>query len=274
MFEKVTCRRAERRTVLQLRGISAAVAAHGLCVLGIAAFSLAAPAAEPPVEEATYLLLQSPETFTELQRPTPGPYARVAIPSRAASPAPVEREQAPERVLEPNRDVERLALRMDARALPEPTLDLDQIPASGPAMDDAWMRGLGDLGPGDVSGGASGGSADGVAADALPLVDSDVFATPPQMLNRRLVSRLLSEDYPSRLMWAGVEGEVVVAFIIGVDGRAEMNNVEVLSATHDGFIPAALQGLRRMRFRPAELDGRQVRVRVSIPFVWQLPKRS
>ncbi len=262
MFEKVTCSRAERRAVLQLRGVSAAVAAHAVCVVSITALSLAAPAPDEPAEEATYLLLHTP-TFADLPAVRP----RSDRPARPAPAALLPRE-ATEKTAPPVREAERLALRMAERALAEPTLNLGEIPPSGPALDAALMRGLGDLGPGgDTSGSmllAEGGGA--------PLVDGDVLATPPQMLNRRLVRRLLSEDYPSGLMWRGIEGEVVVAFIIGVDGRAEMNHVEVLSATNDGFIAAALQGIRRMRFRPAELDGRRVRVRVSIPFVWQLPK--
>lgn len=65
---------------------------------------------------------------------------------------------------------------------------------------------------------------------------------------------------------------MLVTFIIGVDGRPEMDHVQVVSATHEAFIPAAMRGLRRMRFRPATFDGRQLRVRVSLPMVWTLPR--
>lgn len=106
---------------------------------------------------------------------------------------------------------------------------------------------------------------------AAPLVESAVFATPPRMLNRFLVRRLMSSDYPPRLQFRGIEGQVIVSFIIGVDGRPEMDHVQVVSATHEAFVPAALRGLRRMRFRLATFDGRQVRVRVSLPLVWTLP---
>jgi TonB family protein len=97
-----------------------------------------------------------------------------------------------------------------------------------------------------------------------------MLAMPPQMLNRNTIARVMSNDYPDWLLDRGIEGQVVVSFIIGVDGRAEMDHVEVVSASRRDFIHAAMRGLRLMRFRPAELDGRRVRVRVTLPLLWRL----
>jgi TonB family protein len=148
-------------------------------------------------------------------------------------------------------------------------LNVDVLPPSGPAVDAASLRGIGDLGL-DTSADVSGGGVTLAADGGAPLVDSELLAAPPRVINRREISDVMSDRYPSRLKWAGIEGQVIVAFIIGTNGRAEMENVEVLSATNPGFIEAALEGLRRMRFRPAELDGVRVRVRVSLPMVWVL----
>jgi len=146
---------------------------------------------------------------------------------------------------------------------------VNTIPASGPALDSALLRGLGDAGRGG-SGSAGGGLALGEDDGGAPVVEYGVFTNPPRLMNRFLIRRLMSSDYPPRLQFRGIEGQVIVAFIIGVDGRPEMEHVQVVSATHEGFIPAALRGLRRMRFRPAQFDGHPVRVRVSLPLVWQL----
>jgi TonB family protein len=159
------------------------------------------------------------------------------------------------------------------QALAMPTIPSHVDVPSGPAVDAALLRGLGDLTLGGAHA-AYGHLASENDGGAAPVVSYEVLATPPQMLNRRTITRVMSEEYPQRLMWGGVEGEVVVAFIIGVDGRAEMDHVQVVSATNPAFVPAALRGLRSMRFRPAELDGRRVRVRVTLPLMWKLPANA
>ncbi|HET7463530.1 MAG TPA: energy transducer TonB [Longimicrobium sp.] len=256
MFEKVLRGRAERRPALQLHGISASVATHALCAIGITALSLGAATTREPVETATLLLIHSPVLLPEVpgpraDRPAPHPARGTAstAATAAATPAPV-----PEPALAAE------------RALSEPKLTVDVPPPGGPALEAASLRGIGDLAlaaGSDPSGGVTvpeGGGA--------PLVDSELLAVPPRVVNRREISELMSDRYPPILKFNGVEGQVVVAFIIGTDGRAEMNHVEVLSASNPQFIQAALEGLRRMRFRPAELDGVRVRVRVSLPLVW------
>ncbi|HEX6749478.1 MAG TPA: energy transducer TonB [Longimicrobium sp.] len=266
MFEKVTQQRADRRAFLRLHGFSAAVAAHAACALGITTLSLAAPAAEQTVETATYLLLQAPVTL-----PVP-PIASANGARRTATPRPRGRRDAPQQPADAAREMaERLVQRLE-RALPAPSVTVDALPPPGPELDASLLRGLGEVGAKEMAGEAvAGGFASEDDGGGAPLVNSEVLANPPQIVNRNTVARVMGEDYPGWLMDRGVEGQVVVAFIIGVDGRAEMNHVQVLSASHRDFIPAAMRGLRRMRFRPAELDGRRVRVRVSLPLVWLLP---
>lgn len=256
MFEKVIRGRANRGPFLQLHGVSASVATHAACVLGVAAFSLGAAGAREPVETATILFLHTPVTLPEVPAPRPerpaGRAAGTVTHTAVTSATPAERAAAPARVAE--------------RALPEPTVTVDVPPPTGPALDASSLRGIGDLAlrASDAETGSAVVGEDGGA----PLVDGDVLASPPRVVNRREISELMSDRYPPILKFNGIEGQVVVAFIIGVDGRAEMNHVEVLSASNRQFIHAALEGLRRMRFRPAELDGVRVRVRVSLPLVW------
>ncbi|HET7229492.1 MAG TPA: energy transducer TonB [Longimicrobium sp.] len=247
------------------------MATHALAAVGATILTLgAAGADEAAVETATYLLLQTPAELPDLP-PRPAPAARQErISPNGATHAPTLTDRAAARGAARNAELPHAAARVAELELRAPTLTMSEIPPSGPALDAAFLRGIGDLAPREALGGAIGGSEAGEAG-AAPLVDSEVLGNPPRMLNRRLISEIMSERYPTRLMFRGVEGQVVVAFIIGVDGRAEMNHVEVLSATDREFIQAALDGLRRMRFRPAELDGRRVRVRVSLPLVWQLP---
>lgn len=258
MFEKVLRGRAERRPALQLHGISASVATHALCALGITALSLGAAGGREPVETATMLLLQSAVNLPEV--PAPRADRPAAHPRRSTTTTPAAATTPSDPTPDP--------ARVSERALPEPKLTVDVLPSSGPALDAASLRGIGDLG---LATGDETGSGVAVATDGgAPLVDSELLAVPPRVMNRRQISGIMSDRYPMRLKFAGIEGQVIVAFIIGTDGRAEMDHVEVLSASNPGFIEAAMEGVRRMRFRPAELDGVRVRVRVSLPLVWVL----
>jgi outer membrane biosynthesis protein TonB len=279
MFEKVTHGRAERRAFLHLDGVSASMAAHGVCAIGLALLSLAAsPSTKESVETVTYLFLRTPEMPRETAPASSNTASGDARgPQRTATPPRPTRAPSPDAAADPARAPDRIA----ELALRTPAATVDVIPPPSRALDPALLRGLGDASTapaGDAaasaSDGASAGSSAGVTDDggAAPLVESALLATPPEMLNRRAISSMMSEDYPPLLVDLGVQGNVLVAFVIGVDGRAEMDRVQVLSASHRDFVPVALRWLRRMRFRPAELDGRRVRVRVTLPLVWQLPR--
>jgi TonB family protein len=265
MFEKVTCRRAERRAFLHLHGVSASMAAHAVGVLGVTALSLAGAAADDSVETATYLLLQPPRAVSDLPsvHASPSHRDRAASAHRAARPvAPRPRPTASVAAPSPPVGVAELALAA-------PPAAVKVMPPSGQAIDALLLRGLGDARPG-----AAGGAGHSLAATddggAAPVVESALLAMPPSIMNRNTITRVMSNDYPDWMLDRGIEGEVVVSFIIGVDGRAEMDHVEVVSATRREFIHPAMRGLRLMRFRPAELDGRRVRVRVTLPLRWRL----
>ena len=68
--------------------------------------------------------------------------------------------------------------------------------------------------------------------------------------------------YPQVLREAGITGSVTLAFVIDTEGRVEEQGVEVLAATHPGFVAAATETIRASRFHPAKSHGQMVRVRV------------
>lgn len=70
-----------------------------------------------------------------------------------------------------------------------------------------------------------------------------------------------SPRYPPALQLAGIEGRVLVEFIIDTTGHLEPGSAKVLAATHRGFEAAALETLERSLFRPARIAGRAVRQR-------------
>ncbi len=73
-------------------------------------------------------------------------------------------------------------------------------------------------------------------------------------------------SYPDSLRAHGVEGLVVIRFIVDTGGHADSSTLRFVEATHPGFADAVRSALPRMRFIPAELDGRHVPQLVSQEF--------
>jgi protein TonB len=89
----------------------------------------------------------------------------------------------------------------------------------------------------------------------------------------RLLPRSPLPRYPDLLRSSGVEGYARVRFVVGVNGRAELETLEVLDATHSAFAEAVRAVLPRLRFAPAKLGRESVRQLVEIPFGFALSTR-
>lgn len=76
--------------------------------------------------------------------------------------------------------------------------------------------------------------------------------------------------FPDRLSDAGVEGSVLVQFVVDTNGRAEPRSFKTLSSGHELFDRAVRTALRCMRFYPAEVAGQKVRQLVQQPFAFVL----
>jgi len=75
--------------------------------------------------------------------------------------------------------------------------------------------------------------------------------------------------YPKRARAQGIEGTVTLAFLINQQGEVE--DPEVVEADPEGwFEELALASVRQWRFRPAQYEGRPVRVRRELPLVFEL----
>ena len=70
-------------------------------------------------------------------------------------------------------------------------------------------------------------------------------------------------DYPAILRSAGVQGEVLVRFVVDTNGRVETPSVRIISATHALFGDAVKRWLSRNRYAPAEVAGEKVRQMVE-----------
>jgi len=80
--------------------------------------------------------------------------------------------------------------------------------------------------------------------------------------------------YPAILREAGVEGEVLVSFVVDGTGQADISTFKVIRSTHDLFSTAVRQAIPQMRFTAAEIGGRKVKQLVQQPFSFTIAGRK
>lgn len=78
--------------------------------------------------------------------------------------------------------------------------------------------------------------------------------------------------YPESLRSAGIDGRVLVQFVVDTTGRVDMSSVKILSSTHDLFSRAVREALGNFRFRAAVSAGRRIPALAQMPFEFQLKK--
>jgi protein TonB len=111
-------------------------------------------------------------------------------------------------------------------------------------------------GSGDVPGAAP---AEGSGDEPL-LPGGDV--RPPVLLER------VAPDYPEVARKAGIQGIVILQAVIGTAGQVE--ELRLTKSVFAALDEAALRAVRRWRYRPATLNGRAVRVLLSVTAEFRL----
>lgn len=185
---------------------------------------------------------------------------RLAPPARPAPPTPVEPQQ--QRTIAHNasqgvRDivVDRIPIPID---IPNGLPPIDQIPSPIPNYETAGI--------GTPSGGATG---------ARSIVDGEGTPDNTDWRGSDLLMRIVTSGtprYPESLRQAGVDGRVVIRFIVDTVGKIDLSSVQVLQSTHDLFTRAVRDVLGNFRFKPAESRGVRVRAMAEMPFEFQIRK--
>jgi protein TonB len=82
-----------------------------------------------------------------------------------------------------------------------------------------------------------------------------------QTVERAVVARRDNPqpEFPGALRAAGVEGSVLVQFVVDTTGRVESHSISILKATHPQFGDAVRRWLGRTRYSAAEFEGKRVR---------------
>ncbi|HKK44036.1 MAG TPA: energy transducer TonB [Balneolaceae bacterium] len=75
-------------------------------------------------------------------------------------------------------------------------------------------------------------------------------------------------NYPDMARKAGIEGRVIVQFIVNKDGNVE--NPKVIRGIGGGCDKEALRVVKKAHFKPGRQRGKPVRVQYSLPIVFKL----
>jgi protein TonB len=76
--------------------------------------------------------------------------------------------------------------------------------------------------------------------------------------------------YPESLRRSGIDGSVVVKFIVDTTGRVDMKTLEFVKSDHELFSNAVRGTIERLRFNPAIVAGKKTRVAAMMPFHFTL----
>lgn len=150
---------------------------------------------------------------------------------------------------------------VDAPVLPVAPVEVPlSIPpvAPGPPLDPAVLRHILSIGtPGSNPAGQDSLPFRGVLA-AAEVDDPAVAIHQP------------SPRYPPVLQQAGIEGRVLVEFVIDTSGHMEGSSLRVLESSNPGFDAAAGETVRHSVFRPARVRGMPVRQRTVQSIVFRI----
>jgi protein TonB len=137
-------------------------------------------------------------------------------------------------------------------------------PAAGMSFDAADFSGVGQ--EGGIAKGVEGGHKVQIVQDQ-PYLEAVVEERPEVEQGTCIQPR-----YPEILRQAGIEGRVMIEFVIDTLGRAERNSLRVINSAHQLFEAPAREAVLSCRFHPGRIQGRAVRVRVQQPINFQIAR--
>ena len=90
----------------------------------------------------------------------------------------------------------------------------------------------------------------------------------PRPTNIQDLRRQLERNYPPLLRDARVTGTVQVRMRVMEDGTVDEGSITITSSSHEQFNDPTIRSVQRLRFRPAKVNGRPVKVWVELPIQW------
>ena len=113
--------------------------------------------------------------------------------------------------------------------------------------------------------------------NASPLQDGELFEmvdeNPEFSGGLPALQAFLSENlhYPQEAWKKGIEGKVLVQFVVAKDGS--IDNVNVIQKVHPLLDAEAVRVVKLLpKWKPGKKDGKAVRVRFTLPVTFKIPK--
>jgi protein TonB len=119
------------------------------------------------------------------------------------------------------------------------------------------------------------GTSSGTGVGPRSIVDGEATSDNTDWRGNDLLMRIVTPAtprYPESLRQAGLDGRVLVRFVVDTVGRIDLRSVQVVESTHDLFTRAVRDILGNFRFKPAEAKGHRVRAMAEMPFEFQIRK--
>ncbi len=121
---------------------------------------------------------------------------------------------------------------------------------------------------------------DSIAPSAVP---SDESSSPSETVSAENVQTppspkggitALQEEvtYPEMTQKAGIQGQVLVQFVVDASGQAQQ--IQVKKSVHEALDSAAVDAVRSVEFEPGVKDGKAVPVEMTLPITFKLPKEE
>jgi TonB family protein len=105
----------------------------------------------------------------------------------------------------------------------------------------------------------------GRVSSEMPLADTTIYSA--AMVDvQATVKHCPSPWHDRSVLYAWMQGRVMVQLVIDAAGRAESTTVKVLESPNDSLSSAAVRATLACKFNSARLRGRAVQVRMMMPF--------
>ena len=125
----------------------------------------------------------------------------------------------------------------------------------------------------DFSGvGVEGGVGSGVVGGTGVVTDQPYMEAVVEERPETIQSTCIQARYPEILRTAGIEGTVMLEFIIDTLGRAERNSIRIVRSPQAAFDGPAKEVVLSCRYHPGRISGRAVRVRVQLPIMFSISR--
>ena len=123
--------------------------------------------------------------------------------------------------------------------------------------------------PGDFGSASTGALRPGTVETPTPAYGS-AFRSDQVDKQVGLIPGIRPPAYPEVLRSAGIEGKVLVEFVVDERGQPVRGSIRVVQSDNDLFTDAVKVAFGRLRFTPAEVGGKKVSQLVQMPFVFTL----